>query len=154
MGTKHTRKRGEGTIKKDSGYVQVKAHGHPVATLRGFAYQHRVILYDAIGPGTHPCYHCETSVTWGTDLVADHLDFDKINNHPDNLVPSCAPCNIRRSNPNVDKTECPHGHGPYDGQYANGWRYCKQCKCDKEKRRRDRKKAEALEQDDGTYKAG
>lgn len=37
---------------------------------------------------------------------------------------------------NIDKTECPHGHGPYDKQYKNGWRYCSKCKNEKEKRRR------------------
>ena len=136
---KHTRPRGEGTV-KENGYIQVRRPGHPVAGARGFAYLHRVNLYDAIGPGAHLCHYCPSEVTWGIDLEADHSDRDRSNNDPSNLVPCCGSCN--RGRWNAEKTGCPHGHGPYDARYANGDRYCKRCKADKEARRRARLREE------------
>lgn len=66
---------------------------------------HRIVLWDKIGPGTHPCYHCGRLVTWRPGrsrgdkdaLVVDHLDNDSRNNDPDNLVPSCFGCNAHRT---------------------------------------------------------
>lgn len=88
------------------GYVLVKREGHPVAThSKGWVYEHRVVLYDAIGPGWHPCHHCQMPVSWELTypehldaLVVDHLDENKTNNVVENLVPSCATCNFQRSN--------------------------------------------------------
>lgn len=86
------------------GYLILRAKGHPTANSRGFAYEHRVALYDAIGPGAHPCHWCGTEVSWDRSypqhrdgLVVDHLDEDKANNDPSNLVPSCSVCNFQRS---------------------------------------------------------
>ncbi|QAY13973.1 HNH endonuclease [Mycobacterium phage Colt] len=62
--------------------------------------EHRIVLYDKIGPGTHPCHWCGKPVTWGEGLQTDHVDWDRLNNTPDNLVPSCRPCNFNRHNPN------------------------------------------------------
>jgi hypothetical protein len=78
--------------------------GHPVASARGHAQLHRVVLYDAIGPGQHPCHWCGTPVEWafgqrGTPagaLVSDHVDGDRLNNALVNLVPSCGVCNGHR----------------------------------------------------------
>lgn len=71
---------------------------------RPWAYEHRVVLYDAIGPGWHDCHHCGTAVSWDRTfprhldaLVVDHLDDDKANNELSNLVPSCQPCNTKRA---------------------------------------------------------
>ena len=71
-----------------------------------FHRQHRRVLFGKIGPGQHPCYHCGKVVSWEKvypksldGLVVDHLDFDKKNNDPSNLVPSCALCNLRRHKP-------------------------------------------------------
>lgn len=53
-------------------------------------------------PGPHRCRWCESLVDWahGVDegaLVVDHLDHNRGNNDPSNLVPSCHPCNsVRR----------------------------------------------------------
>lgn len=81
----------------------VKRPGHPMAThARGWAYEHRTVLYDAIGPGWHPCRHCGKQVSWdlacpdADALVVDHLDEDKANNDIGNLVPSCQLCNLAR----------------------------------------------------------
>lgn len=59
-------------------------------------------LYDKIGPGGHLCRWCATPVNWTASggeelLITDHLDFDRANNDPANLVPSCNPCNVRRN---------------------------------------------------------
>jgi hypothetical protein len=65
--------------------------------------EHRVILLAKIGPGTHPCHWCGAPVTWTKGmrlgpgvLVTDHVDWDKTNNDPANLVPACQPCNVTR----------------------------------------------------------
>ncbi|AEJ94999.1 HNH endonuclease [Mycobacterium phage ArcherS7] len=67
--------------------------------------EHRLVLWKHIGPGTHPCHWCGKPVTWGEDLQVDHVDWDKLNNVPDNLVPSCRPCNFDRHNPNRPKRQ-------------------------------------------------
>lgn len=82
-------------------YRQVRATGHPLAGVDGRAYEHRVVLYDAIGPGPHPCHWCSTPVEWlpkGSDgeLQPDHLNNDGGDNRLENLVPSCRSCNGAR----------------------------------------------------------
>lgn len=87
-----------------SGYELVKCVGHPVAQKGGWAFEHRVVLYDAIGGGTHPCHWCGRPVRWTSGqpvpadaLVVDHLDDNRRNNDRTNLVPSCFLCNSGRS---------------------------------------------------------
>lgn len=82
----------------------VMAHGHPVAAPGGRVFEHRRNLYDAIGAGPHPCHWCGLLVAWDRRspydpdaLVVDHLDYDKLNNDPTNLVPSCLSCNAARA---------------------------------------------------------
>lgn len=65
--------------------------------------RHRLILLDKIGPGEHPCHWCGRMVSWDKTapqdedaLVVDHLDSNKRNNDPANLVPSCHACNTSR----------------------------------------------------------
>jgi len=88
--------------KHSSGYVVLTLPGHPLATSKGYLMEHRSVLYEAIGPGTHPCHWCSKPVGWlkGSSrrgsLVVDHLDGDKANNARVNLVPSCSPCNWSR----------------------------------------------------------
>ena len=81
-----------------------RANGHPLAPPSGIVAIARVVLYDTIGPGTHPCHWCGTSVKWKVGagvrdpsaLLADHLDHDATNDAPENLVPSCNECNSHR----------------------------------------------------------
>jgi hypothetical protein len=76
---------------------------HPLSdAVRGRVPVHRKVLYDIIGPGTHPCHWCQKPVTWGLtgtksgSLIVDHIDDDGSNNEPGNLVPSCHRCNVTR----------------------------------------------------------
>lgn len=96
------RERGTGSVTVH-GYLIVTIPGHPLASSRG-TFLHRAVLYDAIGPGWHPCHWCDKLVTWDITvaadpkaLVVDHLDFDKLNNDRANLVSSCWSCNIART---------------------------------------------------------
>ena len=84
-------------------YRTVAAKGHPLAGKNGRAYEHRVVLYDAIGPGPHECTWCGRSVEWGVSkgspeaLTVDHLNGDKGDNRPENLTASCGACNVARA---------------------------------------------------------
>lgn len=84
------------------GYRMLKEVGHPLASRSGLLLLHRKLLYDRIGPGWHPCHWCGEPVEWRAGrlakgaLVVDHVDHDKLNNSPENLVPSCNPCNCHR----------------------------------------------------------
>lgn len=79
-------------------------HGHPLAGALGRVKEHRKVLFDHIGPGWHPCNWCGKDVEWqngqrpgGVNLVVDHLDGNRFNNVPENLVPSCQSCNAARN---------------------------------------------------------
>lgn len=64
-------------------------------------YVHRVVLFDRIGYGPHRCHWCCIGLTWRLDLHVDHIDFNRLNNDPDNLVPSCMSCNTTRPRPAI-----------------------------------------------------
>ena len=78
-----------------SGYMQRKAPGHPAAGKNGWAFEHRLVVYDARGRGPHPCHWCETVLFWH-ELVIDHLNEVKHDNRLENLVVSCVSCNRAR----------------------------------------------------------
>ena len=83
-------------------YRVVPAKGHPMAMANGRAYEHRVVLYDELGPGPHACHWCGTEVDWLTkgdpaNLIPDHVNGDGADNRLANLVPSCTPCNTTRA---------------------------------------------------------
>jgi len=85
-----------------NGYVRLTMEDdHPLANRRtGHVKQARKVLYDAIGPGPHPCHWgCGRVLDWGGSdgICADHLNGDTSNDEPENLVPSCNPCNGRRA---------------------------------------------------------
>lgn len=86
-------------------YRILRRLGHPLARAQGLVLEHRMVLFDAIGPGQHPCRWCQTLVTWESwwpksadALVVDHLDRNRSNNAVENLAPSCQGCNARRAN--------------------------------------------------------
>lgn len=90
------------SINWQKGYMVLVGIVHPLTgkgELSGNAFEHRVVLWDKLGCQSldcvHPCEWCGKSLTWAT-IKADHIDRDRLNNDPDNLVPSCNGCNIRR----------------------------------------------------------
>lgn len=91
-------------------YRRTYISNHPLSPPHNsYVYEHRLVLWGKIGPGTHPCHHCGCSVTWAPgrglkkgSLVVDHLDDNTQNNDPANLVPSCHPCNKGRQ-PRIDR---------------------------------------------------
>lgn len=128
-----------------NGYLQEYAPGHPMANRSGGLLVHRRVLFDRIGPGAHPCHHCGRSVTWGVRgkvgrLEVDHLDANRQNNDPTNLVPSCNRCNEGR--PKRERSHCPHGHEfTPENTYiypADGSRRCRECMRERDRKRRPR----------------
>jgi hypothetical protein len=68
--------------------------------------EHRIVLYNSIGPGPHECHWgCGKVLEWGgrEGIQADHLNRDKLDNRPENLVPSCLVCNWQRNNRTLNK---------------------------------------------------
>jgi hypothetical protein len=84
-----------------NGYVRLTMEDeHPLASQVGHVKRARKVLYDTIGPGPHFCHWgCGKLLGWGGSdgICADHLDGDTSNDDPNNLVPSCNPCNARRA---------------------------------------------------------
>lgn len=133
-----------------NGYRVFVGSSHPVAGASGVVYEHRAVLHDKIGPGSHPCHWCGLAVSWDREihtdpdyLTTDHLDKNRLNNDPTNLVPCCVPCNTRRGS---WSTHCGWGHemtpeNTYlrpDGKGRN----CRTCI----KRRTEKRDAKAREQ--------
>lgn len=92
--------RGAGHI-NEYGYRVLCAPDHPLAGVQGKVLEHRAVLFDAIGPGPHPCHWCERLLPWsggaGVGINVDHLDEVRLNNELSNLVVSCLDCNTKRS---------------------------------------------------------
>lgn len=78
------------------GYLVEVDPSHPLSQSSGLVLQHRKVLFQKIGPGPHRCNWCGLIVEWGDSLVTDHVDGDRQNNDPSNLVASCISCNVSR----------------------------------------------------------
>lgn len=90
------------TVSNGRKYRSLYRPRHPMAAPSGKIYEHRFVLYEKIGPGTHPCHWCGTPVRWIVGkapgmLTADHVDGHGDNNDPTNLVPACQQCNTTRA---------------------------------------------------------
>ena len=84
-------------VDHSNGYKLLYAPDHPIST-KGQpvrVYEHRAVYYEKHGDGPFRCHWCRLEVTWST-MHVDHLDDDKTNNEPTNLVASCPVCNQRR----------------------------------------------------------
>ncbi|MFC5353542.1 HNH endonuclease [Azospirillum himalayense] len=84
-------------LEHSHGYIVEYHPGHPLATAGSskYVYQHRRVYHDHHGDGPFCCHHCGITVTWD-DMHVDHLDDDRANNDPGNLVASCPTCNQAR----------------------------------------------------------
>jgi len=95
------------TIQRNGPYLIIhEAFGHPIAGTRGRIPYHRFVLFESLGrPVVTRCHWCGYFLPWRSTLAnalhhvvcADHLDGDKSNNSPENLVPSCSWCNMNRN---------------------------------------------------------
>jgi hypothetical protein len=90
---------GSGSVIPD-GYRILNLRGHPLARAQSKVPEHRAVLFAKIGPGEHPCHWCGKTLGWGgrqsRKIMADHVDWDRLNNTPENLVPACLDCNTKR----------------------------------------------------------
>lgn len=80
-----------------NGYVRIFKPGHPLS-IRGYVFEHRYVLFEALKGKVSECDLCGKAVTWETVHV-DHKDERRKNNERENLRPLCNPCNTRRNYP-------------------------------------------------------
>lgn len=116
----HARRRRTGTtdyteltdgkpIHHSSGYILLYAPDHPLRVgVSPRVREHRVVYYDANGPGPFDCYHCGKEVGWD-GMHIDHLDDNTKNNDISNLVASCPVCNQARGRHKMVKTRRARG---------------------------------------------
>jgi hypothetical protein len=93
---------GKTTRTDQSQYRRVTRKGHPLADKYGRLWEHRANLYDKIGPGEHACYRCGVMLQWARggplpQIQTHHLNRDRSDNQPVNIVASCQPCNLDES---------------------------------------------------------
>lgn len=86
----------------DGYYYLVNLPEHPLSHQHSVA-EHRFVLWEKLGCESVDCEHechwgCGRVLTWGgrEGIQADHLNGIKDDNNPENLVPSCLRCNMRR----------------------------------------------------------
>jgi hypothetical protein len=81
-------------------YALQYLRSHPLASKSGYVFTHRKLLYDKLGPGTHPCHWCERPLRWGergsAALHTDHLG-DRLDDDPELIIASCQQCNNARA---------------------------------------------------------
>jgi hypothetical protein len=85
-------------------YKRIAMPDHPLADRQGCVQEHQLVLWNKVGPGDQPCHWCGKILHWGKGrpsgsnclIIPDHLDGTRLNNVPENLVPSCFKCNIDR----------------------------------------------------------
>lgn len=78
-----------------AGYIILLRSEHPLAMSEGRVAEHRIVAYEKHEGKCPSCFWCALSLSW-EDAVVDHLDEDKQNNKPTNLVVSCNRCNRAR----------------------------------------------------------
>lgn len=82
-------------IENPKGYQSIYRPGHQLAHQNGYVFEHRFVLFNKLGGIVSACELCAKPITWSTCAV-DHIDENVRNNEPDNLRPTCVPCNAER----------------------------------------------------------
>jgi hypothetical protein len=136
----------------DQGYRVVSCRGHSLADKSGRVYEHRLVLFGAIGEGPHSCHWCGRKINWKRSegvsrLVVDHLNDERCDNRLENLVPSCVYCNSERSLRPDFLTHCGAGHpwteeNSYERPDGKG-RLCRACQRAQNRKVAARRKAKA-----------
>ena len=75
--------------------MRLRMPGHPLASARGRVFEHRMVLYNRIGAGPHPCELCGEILEW-PEIVVDHVNCVRTDNRLENLRVCCRGCNARR----------------------------------------------------------
>jgi len=94
-------------IMHSHGYVLKMAKGHLLCVGKPSGsriYEHRMKFFDAYGGESHPCHWCGTFVKFD-DMHVDHLNAVRTDNQIENLVASCAKCNMARGIQKMKKTQ-------------------------------------------------
>jgi hypothetical protein len=86
------------STRNDRGYVQLKVGtDHPLGNAQGWAYEHRVVLYDHHDGRCPPeCYWCGEPFDSWADVNADHINYERSDNRTENIRATCRSCNIGR----------------------------------------------------------
>lgn len=58
--------------------------------------EHRAVMFREHGYGPYVCHWCAAALTWD-EMDIDHLDDNRQNNDPGNIVAACHGCNVRRA---------------------------------------------------------
>lgn len=82
--------------KTGAGYVVLGNSKHPLAKgIDARVHEHRVVAFDSHAGVCPGCFWCGVALDWERAVI-DHLDENKENNTPSNLVVACSPCNRAR----------------------------------------------------------
>ena len=101
-GTLEPKKRFGGVYSHSNGYLQITDPTHPLADSKGSVLLHRAVLWDRFAGKTPSCAFCGVVLSWRRGqkhpvATAEHLDGNRKNNDPWNIVAACLSCNSARS---------------------------------------------------------
>ena len=100
----YCRKRHNGSYKRNAykyryktgaGYIRLLVPNHPLADSAGNVFEHRKVAFEKYGNGIQRCFWCGCLMMW-SETVIDHLNENKADNRPENLMVSCNCCNRAR----------------------------------------------------------
>jgi len=77
------------------GYQMIHSPGHPLVMKNGYAYEHRLVIYNVYGDSLPDCEICQRPLNW-TNCHVDHINENVGDNRRKNLRPICRGCNTER----------------------------------------------------------
>ena len=81
--------------KTGAGYIKLLKPEHPLAESGGLVAEHRYVMFNLLGAAIQKCGWCGCCIDW-SDVVVDHLNEQKDDNEPSNLMLACNDCNRAR----------------------------------------------------------